>query len=74
MPYMTDMRHFLAMLDPTEADQVPAPARRIAAFFGGVVEGVTAGWDDPRKGCVHPIAPRRRPAVDVLSALALLFH
>ena len=51
MPYMTDMRHCLDVLDPSLVEEIPAPARRIARFFGGVVESVTAGWDDPREGC-----------------------
>ena len=51
MPYMTDMRHFLCVLDPNRAEKLPAPAKRLAHFHGAVVEGVTAGWDDPREGC-----------------------
>jgi hypothetical protein len=51
MPWMVDQRHYLDVLDPVKAEQIPAPARRIAAFMGAVVEGVTAGWDDPTEGC-----------------------
>ena len=51
MPWMVDQRHYLDVLDPLLVEQIPAPARRIAGFFGSIVEGVTAGWDDPVVGC-----------------------
>lgn len=51
MPWMVDQRHYLDVLDPLKAEQIPAPAKRIATFMGSVVEGVTAGWDDPSDGC-----------------------
>ena len=37
--YMTDMRHYLDVLDPFEAENIPAPTRRITAFFGAVIKG-----------------------------------
>ncbi len=51
MPYMVDQRHYLDVLNPRRVESIPAPARRIATFFGSIVEGVTAGWDDPTDGC-----------------------
>ena len=51
MPYMIDMRHYLDVADPLLVERIPTPARRIAAFFGSIVKGVTAGWDDATDGC-----------------------
>ncbi len=51
MPWMVDQRHYLDVLDPLKVERIPAPARRIAAFMGSIVEGVTAGWADPTDGC-----------------------
>lgn len=49
MPWMTDLRHFAEAFDPTTVGAIPAPARRLGAALGAIVEGVTAGWDDPRE-------------------------
>lgn len=49
--YVTDLRHFVDLLDPSVIDEVPGPARRLGAFLGDVVKCVTAGWDEPRDGC-----------------------
>jgi len=54
MADMTDMRHYLDVLDPFLSQSIPAPALRLARFFGSIVEGVTAGWDDPAEGCALP--------------------
>ena len=51
MPWMVDQRHYLDVLDPLKAERIPAPAKRIATYMGSIVEGVTAGWDDPADGC-----------------------
>ena len=51
MAWMVDQRHYLDVLDPAKAEQIPAPAKRTATFMGSVVAGVTAGWADPTDGC-----------------------
>ena len=72
MPYMIDMRHYLDVADPLLVERIPTPARRIAAFFGSIVKGVTAGWDDATDGC--PVVVRcigrlgRRRCIDMVVA------
>jgi hypothetical protein len=53
----------------------PAPAERVAACFGSIVEGVTAGWDDPADGCALTtrcigLAGRRRCTDRVVARIA----
>ena len=55
MAWMVDQRHYLDVLDPAVRSEIPAPARRVAEYFGAIVEGVTSGWDDPREGCALPV-------------------
>lgn len=51
MARIVDQRHYLDVLDPVIAAQIPPQAKRIAEFFAAIVQGVTGGWDDPADGC-----------------------
>ena len=55
MAWMVDQRHYLDVLDPAVRSEISAPARRVAEYFGAIVQGVTAGWDDPSEGCAVPV-------------------
>ncbi|MBM4394649.1 MAG: hypothetical protein FJ087_03035 [Deltaproteobacteria bacterium] len=59
--WITDMRHFLDVIDPAKTAQAPLPALRLACHLGSIVEAVTAGWDD--RGDLIPtvLSCRRRP-------------
>jgi hypothetical protein len=61
--WITDMRHVLDVLEP-EVD-VPGPARRLAEYFGRIVEAATSKPPmqrvDTEIGCRR--RPRRRPCI-----------
>ena len=60
--WVTDMQHFLNLLDPAQAEQMPAAAMRLGCHLGRIVEAVTAGWHD-RSELIGTVVPcRRRPA------------
>lgn len=71
--WITDMRHFLDMLDPDKSARMPEPVLELGKHLGSIIEAVTAGWDDRRHPVPTTIPCRQSPGRDRCLGITVVF-